>query len=157
MVLAWPFVGPSEAGDGFLIGLVSSLMGISGGSLATMVLTSYSQSVHKAVATSAGIGVPITIAGTVGYELAGLPPQTALPPLSLRFVSLIGVVMTVMAGLDPWALPRGYFGPSMLSYLRGTTKTVPICRPRQADYPDQCRNSRRHRPDSPGSDRRIPS
>ena len=29
------------------------------------------------------LGVPITIAGTVGYLLAGLPHQALLPPLSI--------------------------------------------------------------------------
>src|SRR5229473_6707964 len=60
---------------GFLVGLASSLMGISGGSLATMVLTLYARPIHNAVATSAGVGVPITIAGTLGYVLAGLTHQ----------------------------------------------------------------------------------
>jgi uncharacterized protein len=92
-------------GYGFLIGLASSLMGISGGSLATMVLTFYSQPIHMAVATSAGIGVPITIAGTVGYVLAGLPHETALPPFSLGFVSLIGFVM--IAPISSWVAPMG--------------------------------------------------
>jgi len=77
---------------GFLVGLASSLMGVSGGSLVTMVLTLYGKQIHSAVATSAGVGVPITIAGTVGYVLAGLPHQSLLPPLSLGFISLIGVV-----------------------------------------------------------------
>ena len=45
------------------------------------------------MATAAGLGVPITIAGTIGYALAGLPHQARLPPLSLGFVSAIGVVM----------------------------------------------------------------
>ena len=64
-------------GYGFLIGLASALMGISGGSLATMVLTIYGKPIHKAVATSAGIGVPITLAGALGYVMAGLPHQSA--------------------------------------------------------------------------------
>ena len=78
---------------GFLVGFASSMMGVSGGSLATMVLTLYGKSIHNAVATSAGVGVPITIAGTVGYVLAGLPHASPLPPFSLDFVSLIGLVM----------------------------------------------------------------
>jgi uncharacterized membrane protein YfcA len=45
---------------------------------------------QQAVATSAGVGVPITIAGTVGYMLAGWPYMAQMPPLSLGFVSLIG-------------------------------------------------------------------
>jgi uncharacterized membrane protein YfcA len=79
-------------GYGFLIGLGSALMGISGGSLATMVLTLYGKPIHNAVATAAGIGVPISIAGTIGYALAGLPHQAELPPLSIGFVSVIGLV-----------------------------------------------------------------
>jgi uncharacterized membrane protein YfcA len=85
---------------GFLVGLASSLMGISGGSVANAILTLHGQSIHNAVATSAGLGVPITIAGTIGYVLAGLPHQALLPPLSVGFVSLIGfAVMAPVASL----------------------------------------------------------
>jgi uncharacterized membrane protein YfcA len=80
---------------GFLVGLASSLMGVSGGSLSTIVLTFYGQPIHSAVATSAGIGVPITVAGTIGYILAGWSHQASLPPLSIGFVSMIGVVVTL--------------------------------------------------------------
>jgi len=37
--------------------------------------------------------VPITMAGTVGYMLAGWPHMAQMPPLSIGFVSLIGVVL----------------------------------------------------------------
>jgi uncharacterized membrane protein YfcA len=90
---------------GFVIGLGSSLMGISGGSLATMALTVHGQPILAAVATSAGIGVPIAIVGTVGYALAGLPHQSLLPPLSLGFVSAIGVV--AIAPISSWVAPLG--------------------------------------------------
>ena len=93
------------SGYGFLIGFASSLMGISGGSLATLVLTLYGRPIHNAVATSAGIGVPITIAGTVGYCLAGLPHQSQLPPFSIGFVSVIGVLM--MAPISSYVAPFG--------------------------------------------------
>jgi uncharacterized membrane protein YfcA len=93
------------AGCGFLVGLASSLMGISGGSLATMMMTLYGVPIHNAVATSAGLGVPITIAGTLGYLIAGLPHQAQLPPLSLGFVSAIGVVM--IAPISSWIAPLG--------------------------------------------------
>jgi uncharacterized protein len=90
---------------GFGIGLAGSLMGISGGSLSNIVLTLHGKSIHQAVATSAGLGVPITIAGTLGYIAAGLPHQALLPPLSLGFVSLIGVV--VMAPVSSLTAPYG--------------------------------------------------
>jgi uncharacterized membrane protein YfcA len=90
---------------GFGIGLSGSLMGVSGGSLSNIVLTLYGKSIHNAVATSSGLGVPITIVGTLGYILAGLPHRALLPPLSLGFVSLIGVAL--MAPVSSFAAPYG--------------------------------------------------
>ena len=105
-VLGRQFPGPlGMALCGFLVGLASSLMGISGGSLATMAMTLYGAPIHNAVATSAGLGVPITIAGTIGYILAGLPHQNLLPPLSIGFVSAIGVVM--IAPISSYIAPLG--------------------------------------------------
>jgi uncharacterized membrane protein YfcA len=90
---------------GFVIGLAGSLMGVSGGSLSNIVLTLYGKPIHNAVATSSGLGVPITIVGTVGYILAGLPHHALLPPFSLGFVSLIGLV--VMAPVSSLTAPYG--------------------------------------------------
>jgi uncharacterized protein len=93
------------SGYGFLVGLASSLMGISGGSLVSLILTLYGRPIHNAVATSAGIGVPITIAGTVGYCLAGLPHQARLPRFSIGFVSILGVAM--IAPISSYVAPFG--------------------------------------------------
>jgi uncharacterized protein len=90
---------------GLGIGLAGSLMGVSGGSLSNIVLTLYGKTIHQAVATSAGLGVPITVVGTIGYILAGLHDRALLPPLSLGFVSLIGVA--VMAPVSSLAAPYG--------------------------------------------------
>jgi uncharacterized protein len=90
---------------GFAIGLAGSLMGVSGGSLSNIVLTLYGKPIHNAVATSSGLGVPITIVGTLGYILAGLPHHALLPPFSLGFVSLIGLV--VMAPVSSLTAPYG--------------------------------------------------
>jgi uncharacterized membrane protein YfcA len=90
---------------GFVIGLAGALMGVSGGSLSNIALTLYGKTMHQAVATSSGLGVPITIVGTLGYILAGLPQHALLPPLSLGFVSLIGVA--VMAPVSSFTAPYG--------------------------------------------------
>ena len=78
---------------GFITGLFSSLVGVSGGAVSNAVLTMYGQPMQRAVATSAGIGVPITIVGAIGYAIAGWPYIQQLPPLSLGFVSVIGFVL----------------------------------------------------------------
>jgi uncharacterized protein len=78
---------------GFVVGLAASLMGISGGSISNMILTLYGKPIRQAVATSAGLGVPITVAGVVGYMLAGLPHEAMMPPLSIGFVSFVGFAL----------------------------------------------------------------
>jgi uncharacterized membrane protein YfcA len=78
---------------GFITGLFATLVGVSGGAVSNAVLTMYGQTMQRAVATSAGVGVPITIAGTIGYMLAGWQHVPQLPPLSIGFVSVIGVVL----------------------------------------------------------------
>ncbi len=96
---------PAMIGYGFLIGITSSLMGVSGGSVSNMVQTLYGKSLHNAVATSAGLGVPITIAGTIGLALAGWPQMALLPPFSIGYVSLLGVV--IMAPVSSFTASYG--------------------------------------------------
>ncbi len=90
---------------GFILGLGSSLIGVSGGSISAMILTLYGRAIHNVVATSAALGVPITIAGVIGYVLAGLPQQAMMPPLSLGFVSFIGFAL--MAPVSSCTAPFG--------------------------------------------------
>lgn len=78
---------------GLFVGLASSLMGIGGGVISNMFLTMFGVSMHQAVATSAGLGVLISIPGTLGYIAAGWSHASALPPFSLGFVSLLGFLL----------------------------------------------------------------
>lgn len=84
---------------GFFIGLLSSLMGISGGMLSNLSLMMFGRTIHQAVATSSGLGVIISIPGAIGYALAGWQKMSLLPPLSLGFVSLIGVALLAPLGM----------------------------------------------------------
>jgi uncharacterized membrane protein YfcA len=96
---------PAMIGYGVLIGLTSSLMGVSGGSVSNMIQTLYGKPLHNAVATSSGLGVPITIAGTIGLMIAGWPKMALLPPLSIGYVSLIGVA--IMAPVSSFTASYG--------------------------------------------------
>ena len=99
---AWP------AGDErlrFLIGLASSLMGISGGSLATLVLTLYG---NRSTMPWRRLRVSVYRSPSPGPSaivLAGLPHQSQLPPFSIGFVSVIGVVM--VAPISSYVAPIG--------------------------------------------------
>jgi uncharacterized membrane protein YfcA len=84
---------------GYFIGLLSSLMGTAGGSLSTVFLTLYGKPIHVAVATSSGVGIWIALPGMIGYALAGWPQMHQLPPLSIGYVSLIGLVLFAPASV----------------------------------------------------------
>ncbi|SDW49901.1 sulfite exporter TauE/SafE family protein [Roseicitreum antarcticum] len=77
---------------GGLIGLLSSLMGIGGGQIANIIMTLHGRGIHQAVATSAGIGVLISVPGAIGYVLAGWG-QADLPADAIGFVSLLGLAL----------------------------------------------------------------
>jgi uncharacterized protein len=97
--------GPLMLLFGYLVGLSSSLMGVSGGSISNIIMTLYGKSIHAAVATSAGLGVPIAVAGTIGFMLAGLPHHSLMPPLCIGYVSILGFV--VMAPISSYVAGFG--------------------------------------------------
>ncbi len=72
---------------GGVIGLVSSWVGIGGGTLSVPFQTWCNVSLHRAIGTSAAIGFPIAVAGAIGYALAG-QAAVSLPEGSLGFVYL---------------------------------------------------------------------
>ncbi|MBM9593987.1 sulfite exporter TauE/SafE family protein [Roseitranquillus sediminis] len=76
------------------VGLASALMGIGGGAISTLVLTLHGRAIHQAVATSAGVGVLISIPGAIGYVIAGWG-RPGLPPDAFGFVSLLGLAIIV--------------------------------------------------------------
>ncbi len=79
---------------GTLIGIVSSLVAAGGGFLSIPFMVFCNVVIHQAVGTSAALGFPIAVAGTLGYILSGFKAQ-GLPEYSLGYVYLpafIGVV-----------------------------------------------------------------
>lgn len=79
---------------GVLVGLFSALMGIGGGAISNLIMTLHGRPIHQAVATSAAVGVLISIPGAVGYILAGWG-KAGLPIGSLGFVSMLGFALIV--------------------------------------------------------------
>lgn len=75
------------AASGGVIGLLSSFVGIGGGSLSVPFMTYCGVDIHQAVGTSSAIGFPIAIAGALGY-IAGGWGRPDLPAYSLGFVQL---------------------------------------------------------------------
>ncbi len=88
-------------GVGAGIGGISALVAIGGGSLSVPFMTWCNVKMHNAIGTSAAIGFPIALAGTVGYMLSGYSAmQTGgLPEGSYGFIYLPALSGTVLASV----------------------------------------------------------
>jgi uncharacterized membrane protein YfcA len=103
---------PGMFAAGGVIGTVSAIIGIGGGTLTVPFLVWCNQDVRKAVATSSACGLPIALGGAVGFAIAGWN-QATLPAWSAGFVygpALLGVTLASVpfAPLGAWlahALP----------------------------------------------------
>ena len=90
--------GPAMIPAPTLIGFISTMMGIGGGSLSVPVLTYFGEPIHRAVGTSALFGLLIAIPGTLGFMISGYGHEL-LPPGSIGFVSLIGLAFIAPASV----------------------------------------------------------
>lgn len=87
----------------FVIGVVSTLMGIGGATFSVPFFTLHGWPLIRSVATATGIGTAIAIPGLIGYVLSGWG-EPGLPPFSLGFVSLGALLI---APLSVFAAPYG--------------------------------------------------
>jgi len=86
--------GWKRFGVGALIGFLSTLMGIGGGVLNNTFMTLFNRPIHQAVATSAGVGVLISVPGFIGSIWAGWG-EPGLPFLSTGFVNWLAVALII--------------------------------------------------------------
>lgn len=76
---------------GSVIGLVSSWVGIGGGTLSVPFLTWCNTGLRRAIGTSSAIGLPIALAGSSGYVISGMTTP-GLPHASLGFVYIPALI-----------------------------------------------------------------
>ncbi|WP_341702468.1 sulfite exporter TauE/SafE family protein [Ferrovibrio sp.] len=84
--------GPPKSALASVIGAISAMMGIGGGTLSVPILTLFGYPVHRAVGTAAAIGFIIGIPGTIGFVISGWNAEN-LPPFSLGYINLIGFAL----------------------------------------------------------------
>ncbi|MDO5769847.1 MAG: sulfite exporter TauE/SafE family protein, partial [Psychrobacter sp.] len=70
---------PMQLAAGGVIGIASAIFGIGGGSLTVPYLTRYGVVMQKAVGTSAACGLPIAIAGAIGFMIFGMQKEINIP------------------------------------------------------------------------------
>ncbi len=83
--------GLFAAGTG--IGGISALVSIGGGSLSVPYMIWHNVAVKQAIGTSAALGLPISVAGTLGYLINGWNRAPDALPLTFGFVHLPAVLL----------------------------------------------------------------
>jgi uncharacterized membrane protein YfcA len=79
--------GAARAGLASGLGLLSSLLGIGGGTITTMTMTLCGTPIHRAIGTASGMGAIIAVPGTIGFAIIGFD-EPGLPWGSLGYVNL---------------------------------------------------------------------
>ena len=110
--------GILSAGLSSILGLLSVLMGIGGGSLGVPLMSLCNVAIHRAVATAAGFGLAIALPSAPGFLLLSVD-EASRPPVTLGAVNLpafsIVICMTILTApygaklahrLDPEPLRR---------------------------------------------------
>jgi uncharacterized membrane protein YfcA len=85
-------------GVGTVIGGVSALVGAGGAFISVPFMTWCNIKIHDAVGTSAALGFPVALAGTLGYVLAGLD-MPRMPPGSLGYLYVPGLLVISLASI----------------------------------------------------------
>ncbi|WP_371036322.1 MULTISPECIES: sulfite exporter TauE/SafE family protein [unclassified Rhodosalinus] len=82
-----------------LVGFLSVLMGIGGGSFGVPLMSLYGVPIHRAVATAAGFGILIAVPGVAGFLLFEIAPENR-PPFTVGAVNLpafaVVIAMTLL-------------------------------------------------------------
>lgn len=87
--------GIARAVTAAVIGVLSALMGVGGGSFGVTVMTLCGRPIHQAVATASGFGAAIAVPATLGFIVAGWG-KAALPPASLGYVNAAGFALLAL-------------------------------------------------------------
>ena len=88
-----------------MVGFLSVLMGIGGGSFGVPLMSLYNTPIHRAVATAAGFGVLIAVPSVIGFLFLPIDPAVR-PPLTVGAVNLVafGIVIAMTMITAPWGV-----------------------------------------------------
>jgi len=89
---------------GGTVGVLSSLMGIGGGSLTVPLMSICGVPIHRAVATASGFGFAIALPATIGFILSGWG-VAGRPAFSLGYVNVLGFAL--VASIAFLTIPLG--------------------------------------------------
>lgn len=93
------------------VGLLSVMMGISGGTLTTPLLTAYKYPIHKCIALATAGGLFISIIGTAGSLINGLG-KSGLPQYSAGYIDILVVIIML-----PTVMIAAPYGVKLANHL----------------------------------------
>ena len=106
--------GVMRAGLASGLGMFSALLGIGGGTIATVVMTLCGTGIHRAIGTASGMGVIIAVPGVIGFMVIGWG-ETGLPWGSVGYVNLPSALAIIAASF--FFAPLGVAAAHKLSPL----------------------------------------
>ena len=90
--------GATRAGLAGGLGLLSSLLGIGGGTITTMTMTMCGTSIHRAIGTASGMGAIIAVPASLGFMAIGMD-EPGLPWGSLGYVNLPAALAVIVTSV----------------------------------------------------------
>lgn len=79
---------------GSFIGMISTMMGIGGGTLTVPLLSACNYPIRRAVGTASAVGIVIAIPGAIGFLISGQGVE-GRPPLTIGYVNLVAFCLIV--------------------------------------------------------------
>jgi len=107
-----------------ILGFLSVLMGIGGGSFGVPLMSLYNVPIHRAVGTAAGFGVSIAVPSVLGFFLIDL---VVTPPWTVGAVNVIafGLIIAMTLITAPWGVALAHkMDPKPLKKLFGIFLTL---------------------------------
>jgi uncharacterized membrane protein YfcA len=88
-----------------VLGFLSVLMGIGGGSFGVPLMSLYGTAIHRAVATAAGFGVTIAVPSVAGFLFLEIAAENR-PPFTIGAVNLVAffIVIAMTLVTAPWGV-----------------------------------------------------
>lgn len=88
-----------------VLGFLSVLMGIGGGSFGVPLMSLFGVPIHRAVATAAGFGAAIAVPSVIGFLVLPIAAESR-PPLTLGAVNLVAFAIVIAMTLitAPWGV-----------------------------------------------------
>ena len=111
-----PVAPAVEHGVAAVIGAVSGIVGIGGGTLTVPWLHWRGLTMHRSVATAAACGFPIALAGTIGYGAAGHLPLAVVGP-AIALIASASVVAAPLGARLAHRLPAAALRTGFASFL----------------------------------------